>query len=102
MIHYTCDMCERLLDPKKDVRFKVEISIQMKSCSEEDHDVPIMGSVEDEILGFISDDGIEDMLPDLEESYQHLSFDLCSTCHKIFLRDPLFKNVRQRFGFHQN
>jgi len=37
-----------------------------------------------------------------EDLYKCMVYDLCETCHQIYLKDPLFKNVRHRFGFTEN
>jgi hypothetical protein len=41
--------------------------------------------------------------PDIAEpAYKHLRYDLCPECHKRFLRDPLGKDLAQKFDFSKN
>ena len=102
MIHYTCDMCEKRLIPDKDVRYRVEITVELKSCSTDD-DMDLFD--EEEMIRYMLESESEEFsLPTTSEEkpYERMVFDLCSSCHKIFMRDPLFKNVRARFGFREN
>ena len=47
------------------------------------------------------EDNLED--PDLVEPiYKQFRYDLCPECHKKFLRDPLGKEVAQKFDFSKN
>ena len=48
---------------------------------------------------------MEDNLEDLdlvEPTYKQFRYDLCPECHKKFLRDPLGKEVAQKFDFSKN
>jgi hypothetical protein len=47
------------------------------------------------------EDNLDD--PDLAEpTYKQFRYDLCPECHKKFLRDPLGKEVAQKFHFSKN
>ncbi|MFN3467122.1 MAG: hypothetical protein ACK4WF_05410 [Candidatus Brocadiales bacterium] len=92
MVHYTCDMCGKHINPEEDVRYVVKIEIHSADQPEGDEE-------ED----FEDTDGLEEEyeqkeLEDEELEYDSIRFDLCSKCHKIYIQDPLFiKNHRSRF-----
>ncbi len=88
MIHYTCDLCRRELDPKEDLRYVVKIEIAAAFD-------PIAGDEEDDRDHL---EEIQDLLEHLEEAhsnqigedvYQELRFDLCPECRKRFSKNPL-------------
>ncbi|RME02522.1 MAG: hypothetical protein D6805_09655 [Planctomycetota bacterium] len=98
-------MCGKRLHPENDVRYKVVVTVELKSCiREEDSSV----FDDEEVLRHILEDDEmefeleEDSSLEEEEQYKKMVFDLCNTCHKIYLKDPLFRNVRHRFGFTEN
>jgi len=88
MIHYTCDVCKRELDPKEDLRYVVKIEIAAAFD-------PVGGDEEDDRDHL---EEIQDLLEHLEEAhssqigddvYQELRFDLCPECRKRFSKNPL-------------
>jgi len=101
MIHFTCDVCKRTLNPDMDLRYVVRMEVY---AALDDSDVAIDGD-RDHL------EEIDDLLEgadDLEASqlggevYQQLRFDLCSECRKRFLRDPLGRRLAQQLDFSQN
>lgn len=92
MVHYTCDMCGKHINPEEDVRYVVKIEIHAAGQPEEDEEEAFEDM--DELEEYEQKD-IED---DEEVEYDSIRFDLCSKCHKIYIQDPLFiKNHRSRF-----
>lgn len=86
------------------MRYKIEMTLELKSCSHDDDDAD--GFDEEDMIRFMLEGedefNLHDLPSDEEEHYKRMVYDLCSSCHKIFLKDPLFKNVRHRFGFREN
>ncbi|MEK7369368.1 MAG: hypothetical protein AABZ62_06855 [Planctomycetota bacterium] len=97
MIHYSCDMCGSIIKTEEELRYVVKIEIYPADDYEEENEE--LGSIGDDIAGFDLEDekGLEeDSADDME--YKTLRFDLCSECHKRYVRDPLFvKSHRSRF-----
>ncbi len=101
MIHYTCDLCKRDLDPNEDLRYVVKIEVYAAFDP---------GAVEDE------DDRdhleeIQDLLEQLEDNqsdrigdevYQRLRFDLCPECRKKFGKNPLGRESAKILDFSEN
>src|SRR5258708_1526429 len=99
MIHYTCDLCKREIDPEQDLRYVVKLEVYAaldpNPTDSDDRDnlleiQDILQRVEDE-----QDDQIG------EDIYQTLRFDLCPECRKRFLKNPLGREVKH-FDFSQN
>jgi len=88
MIHYTCDVCKRELDPKEDLRYVVRIEIAAAFD-------PVVDDEEDD-RDHLQE--IQDLLEHLQDAqsshigdevYQELRFDLCPECRKRYAKDPL-------------
>lgn len=89
MIHYTCDLCKRPLDPKEDLRYVVKIEIAAAFD-------PVADDEDEDDRDHLQE--IQDLLEHLEEAhsnaigdevYQQLRFDLCPECRKRFVKNPL-------------
>lgn len=88
MIHYSCDLCKRPLDPESDLRYVVKMEVYasldpMDDALDDDQDhleeiqdiLERMDDAEDERIG--------------DDVYQQMRFDLCAQCRKRFLRNPM-------------
>ncbi|MBI85685.1 MAG: hypothetical protein CMJ81_21025 [Planctomycetaceae bacterium] len=102
MIHHTCDRCKRLLDPTEDLRYvvKMEAFAVMEPVK--------LGDVEDdrdhllevhEILEQLDQQGTSGIS---EHLFQKLRYDLCSDCHRKFIKDPLGHKSTGQFDFSPN
>jgi hypothetical protein len=88
MIHYTCDLCKRELDPAEDLRYVVKIEVCAAFdpvVTEEEGDRDHLGEIQDllEQLEETESDQLSDGV------YQRLRFDLCPECRRKFSKDPL-------------
>lgn len=100
MIHYSCDLCKRKLDPTHDVRYvvKLEIGPAFEPCEgdELDDDRDNLHEI-NEMLERMDDlDELDD------QTHHHLHYDLCADCRKRVLRDPLGRDAAKQFHFSQN
>lgn len=99
MIHYSCDMCGDLIQTEEELRYVVKMEVY-PADEEEEHEC-VEGLKQDMAEFNIEEEreveeGPEDDEDDME--YRTLRFDLCSECHKRYIRDPLFvKSHRSRF-----
>ena len=97
-----CDRCGEGLLLNEDVRYRLSIEVQAAydpmEITEEDLDQDHM----EEIGQLLSE--MEDMDPrELEdEVYKSFRYDLCSKCHKSYLKDPLGRESTRRFDFSEN
>jgi len=101
MIHYTCDMCKRELDPSEDLRYvvKMEVYAAMDPLADEaDDDRDHMEEIQ-EIIARIEDDNDPNISDDV---YQQVRFDLCPECRRKFLKDPLGLEPAKAFQFSEN
>ena len=101
MLHYTCDCCQRPIDPQHDHRYvvRVEVYAAINPMEEEDDD-------ERDHLQELQD--ILDRLDDVEderisdEVYQQKRYDLCSKCRNAYVKNPLGRVALHELGFSQN
>jgi len=103
MLHFTCDLCGKELQPGDDHRFVVKIECfaahDPAEITEADLDEDHMEAVS-QLLRDMDDDVAD---PDnLEPACHNFRFDLCTECRKKFVRDPLAKEVAQKFDFSEN
>ncbi|MEX0714874.1 MAG: hypothetical protein WD847_11335 [Pirellulales bacterium] len=99
MIHYSCDLCKRTLDPEDDLRYVVKLEVYAAFDPlevEEDND-----NLQEihEILERMDDASSEEIGDDV---YQQLRFDLCPECRKKFLKNPLGRKPIEHFDFSKN
>ena len=99
MIHYSCDLCKRTLDPEDDLRYVVKLEVYAAFDPlevEEDND-----NLQEihEILERMDDASSEEIGDDV---YQQLRFDLCPECRVRFLKNPLAREVAKQFDFSPN
>ena len=107
VLHYSCDLCQRPIDPAVCIRHVVKINVfpAVDSQNEEDS---LAGS---ETLGDDHLDDMHDLLERLEEQdlaaflddgTRSLRFDLCDACRQRFLRNPLGIQPNKSFTFSDN
>jgi hypothetical protein len=100
MIHYTCDRCRRAIDPSREMRFTVQISVQAAleapgadECeADRDHLAEINDMLDD--LDLDDDLALED-----RRTYR---FDLCGHCHRKYVQDPLGADMLPMISFSHN
>lgn len=94
MIQYTCDLCQRTIDPQSELRYVVRMEVYAATDDTVDEQL-------DEHDAFVelqevlqrAEDGDADTVAD--EGYQHLRFDLCPECRKQVMRNPLRMHALQ-------
>jgi len=102
MLHVTCDLCGKELLPGDDHRYVVKVEVfaahDPSEITEADLDDDHMEAVS-QLLQDMDDLADPD---ELAPPYKNFRYDLCPECHKKFLRDPLGKEVAQKFDFSEN
>jgi hypothetical protein len=100
MIHYSCDLCKRELDPHHDSIYVVRMEVYPATCgtghaidSDRDH-------LEDvrEVLERFEEFDADGVLPE-NDAYQKRRFDLCGACCQRFLKEPLGRRSAAQFDF---
>jgi hypothetical protein len=102
MVHFTCDLCGKDLTVTGEGRYVVKIEaypgFDPTEIKEDDLDDDPMEAVaqlleRDETLL------AEDLAAELHKGFR---FDLCSSCHRKFVKDPLGKDTIRSFDFSKN
>jgi len=101
MLHFSCDLCGKELEPETDRRYVVKIDVYAahdpNELTEDDLDDDHLEALSD-LLQQIEETGADG---DVAPAYKQLRYDLCPECHKKFLRDPLNKEAA-KFDFSEN
>jgi hypothetical protein len=103
MLHFTCDLCGKEMLPGDDGRYVVQLEVYSAHDPAELTEADLDQDHMDEISQILAE--MEDQPDDCDETapdYKKLRYDLCSDCHKKFLRDPLGKDAAQKFHFSEN
>ena len=101
MIHYSCDRCKREIETA-DLRYVVRIEVEAvmdptgdgEAEEDRDHLLEI-----DEILERVD---VADCPEIGDDVYQKRRYDLCPSCLRKFLQNPLSREKRASLGFSQN
>jgi hypothetical protein len=103
MLHVTCDLCGKLLSPGEDQRYVVKLEVfaahDPAKITEADLDDDHMEAVSELLREMEENPDNSDLT---EPVYKNFRYDLCPECHKKFLRDPLGKDMAQKFHFSKN
>lgn len=102
MQHFSCDWCGKEMLPDTDRRFIVKMEIYAAhdpaELTDDDLDDDHLESLS-ELLQQIEDTGDDE--GEIAPTYKKIRLDLCPSCHKRFLRDPLNKESA-KFDFSEN
>jgi hypothetical protein len=103
MIHYSCDLCHRPLEPS-DSRYVVHIemypAVDPPEEEEWDDDRDYLSELHESLeTGALNGEPQDESHGD---PYRELRFDLCADCRKRFARDPLGRDLLKQFDFSKN
>jgi hypothetical protein len=102
MVHFTCDLCGKDLTPTRDPRYVVKMAVYAgfdpNEITEDDLDEDHMEAVA-EILQ--REDGVRPEEIEVQQ-FKGFRFDLCSCCHKKFVKDPLARDLARSLNFSEN
>jgi hypothetical protein len=102
MTHVTCDSCGKPIRPGEDHHYSLKVEVltvhEPAPLTEDDLEDDHLDAMS-EMLDRMDDDGEIAVLPPVT---QQRRFDLCSSCRERFLRDPLGKDLSQKFDFSEN
>lgn len=101
MVHYSCDLCKRVLDPQDDVRYVVRMEISQEidpiGADESEDDRDYLGEMHDMLAQ------IGDSFEEISEAMdREMRFDLCPECARRFVKNPLGRDLAKHFQFSKN
>lgn len=108
VLHYSCDLCQRPIDPDLGIRHVVKISV-FPAVNLHDHEEAASVAAESASGDHLDD--MHDLLEQLEEQdlaaflddgTRTLRFDLCEGCRQRFLRNPLGAKPNKSLTFSNN
>jgi hypothetical protein len=102
MQHFTCDLCGQEIRPGDALRYVLRIEVYAArdpaELTEEDLDDDHLEAVGQQIREI--EEGLSS--PELDDPHKKFRFDLCPNCRKKYVRDPLSKDISQKFDFSEN
>lgn len=100
MIHYSCDLCQRKLDPESDVRYVVNLEVypamEPRDVDDSADDRDNLQEINEILVQ------LDDFAEDDPCATHQLHFDLCAECRKRFVKDPLGRDALKQFDFSEN
>lgn len=101
MIHYSCDLCKRELNPSDDVRYVVRMQVtqevEPQGADETDDDRDYLEEIQDMLAR------MGDTLDDISSlTGSEMRFDLCPECARKFAKNPLGRDLTTHLSFSQN
>lgn len=103
MVHFTCDLCGKDLTATGDSRFVVKIEafagFDPNQITEDDLDDDHM----EEVAAILRHEADCLHPEDLDaSSFKGFRYDLCSACHRRFIKDPLNRDLLRSLNFSEN
>ena len=103
MIHVTCDLCGKDLQPGDNQHYvvKIEVYAAQDPCqlTEADLDDDHLQAISE----ILSEEETEVIDGEVDEPLRsHHRFDLCPACQKKFRKDPLNREANLHFDFSEN
>jgi len=107
MIHYSCDLCKRPIDPQADARHVVKIEVfpaveEPRPCGCRDADDAAEDADHLEEMQELLEQIDADDETALDDGTRSLRFDLCDACRQRFLKNPLGMKSGTHFDFSNN
>jgi hypothetical protein len=100
MMHFSCDLCGKDLDPEAQTRYVVTIAVTQvfePLCEDEAEDDRDYLQEIDQIL-----ERTDVHHDSSNEPHQEMRYDLCCDCRRRFLRNPLGRDSAKQLDFSQN
>ncbi len=108
MLHYSCDICKRPIDPQVDVHHVVKIEVfqavddlsPQGCCGAESREAEADHLEEmQEMLERLDEEDLADAVGDGSRS---MRFDLCDACRQRFVKNPLGVKAGKQLDFSNN
>lgn len=102
MIHFTCDLCGKLLQPGDDLRYVVKIEAFAAGDPTELTEEDLEENHLEAVSQLLRDEEEAGKDAEVDEATKNFRFDLCPDCHQRFVRDPLGKENSHKLYFSKN
>lgn len=104
MLHFSCDYCGKTLAVDSPKRFVVKVEAYAAKDPAELTDEDLDADQVDEMARLLTEqeDTGDDSELDEAPTTKKLRFDLCISCYRKFLADPLGRGLVAKFDFSEN
>jgi len=97
MLHFTCDLCGKDMAADGEPRYVVRIAaypgFDPDQITEDELDDDHMESIAE----LLRDEELTDSEAEEEAAYKGFRYDLCPSCHRKFVKDPLGKELSRTY-----
>lgn len=99
MLHFSCDVCGCPLDDHRYVvRMEAYPTFDPDQIDESDFDLDHL----QEVAATLADEPCDGAMPVSDDATKVFRFDLCPTCYRKFVRDPLGQEALRRLKYSKN
>jgi hypothetical protein len=102
MVHITCDLCGKGLQPGEDQRYVVKIEAYAVHDPAEITEADLDDDHMDVVSQLLQEEEDNEGTLELVEPYKNFRYDLCPECHTKYVRDPMAREVAQKLDFSKN
>ena len=106
MIHYYCDRCRTLIAAEVENRYVLHMNIEAMAPSDDepvaDQEIDTLSKLHEALEGVEPHRLSEALLQHAGGANQHARFDLCPSCYRKFLSNPLGGIVTESQHFSHN
>lgn len=99
MLQYSCDLCGKDLTDGAEGRFVIKMEAFSCHSSSTITEGDLAPDHLEEISQILNEEDIDEV--NLVPAYSKMRYDLCASCHKKFLANPLGREA-QKFDFSEN
>ena len=102
MVHFTCDLCGKDLTAAREGRYVVKIEAYPGFDPTEIREDDLEDDPMEAISQILERGDAMDPSDDATPTHKGFRFDLCPSCHRKFVNDPLSKDSLRTFDFSKN
>ena len=89
MVRISCDYCGKDLQPALDPHYIVKIEVFAAHDPNKIHEADLDSDCLEKVSEILAQEAEDAMEVEEEPTYKRIRFDLCASCHKKYLQNPL-------------
>ncbi len=102
MVHFTCDLCGKDMTADGEARFVVKIAVYAGTDPNQLREADLDDDHMEQVAQILQrEEATDDSLLDNHE-FKGFRFDLCPSCRRKFIKDPLSRDAVRLLDFSEN
>lgn len=102
MVHFTCDLCGKDMTAEGEARFVVKISIYAGTDPNQLTEADLDDDHMEYVAEILKQEGSICGEPQAPPDFKGFRFDLCPSCRRKFVKDPLSRDAVRLLDFSEN